>query len=280
VSLNPLVVAYEKLEVPNHDPFLGMLVHGSDNRLVRRLPDRSILTAGNPLTPLTHGVYGVDSGGSLTQLLGQLPYNVALTLEVAQGLTRPDWMDVEAVPEDRTRIHEFRVRALEIGNRAKVDERWCGTYETAMSAVGIDSTLTEAVETLTPEQVADLPAGTVLRFREDETSVLLRRDDAADNPAKTVRIGGTVPGEWASRDLVVVHPHDATDRNMGIKVVSHAEMESMPVGTSIGEANGSRQWTKNTEGTWASSGGYGSHRSNAFSLGNLRYTHLPSGGVS
>lgn len=283
-GISPTVVnrALQRLEVPEYPVQPGMYVCNRDNTLLNMLPEGTVLTIGDD--PADFGGYAVfveQSTGPVRWLGGWVddggdPF---FTYRVHQvpGV-EPGALAANGSESELDAVQEFRQKAWNLGWNVKMEQSWCSTYEDCMRRAGVDENATiNDSPTRSPEEVAALPPGTILRFRPTPTqSVLYRRDDTAGNPARTRRIGGTVSGSWAARMAVVAQPGQA----MAIPVVSHEEMDAMPVGTAIRDASGGQSWKKG-EGQHAGrvwflrndqSYGYSSRQ---FSVGTMQYVELP-----
>lgn len=286
-GISPTVTqrALRRMEVPEYDPQPGMYVCYRDSELYNSLPDGTVLTFGeDPADYLNYAVY-IRRNGSLTKCLGGWRDNGSdafFTYRVLQvpGV-EPGVLAAAGSESELEAVYEFRKMAWETGWQVKLDQSWCGTYEECMRRAGVDeSAVSVDTGTISAEEVAALPAGTVLRFRPTPThSVLYRRDDAAGNPARTRRIAGNVPGSWA-RQMAVVW---LSGQTMAIPILSHEEMDAMPVGTVIGEVGARQRWTKRepdghsrAQRVWFASNdpSYG-YTSRQFSVGSIRYVELP-----
>lgn len=278
VSLDPLDRAMDKLGIEPCSVTPGIPVDGSDYIRIRELPSGSVLMAGkDPANWTTFGVFGANGDSSLIYLLGGVdsPHGHVLhTVNIAgSDASTPDWVTEPATEEDAVLIDEFKRKAWELGVKAKRENSWCSDYEAAMERMGINEILIEQAQLtlIDAEAAAALPEGTILRYTVagSRDSVIYRRDDRSTNPAKTVRIGGTLPGAWRSTGL------QAVDTPLRIKVISHEEMDSMPHGTVMSDGS-SATWTKEN-GEWKSPGRFSTgYASNRFSITNLFYTGFPA----
>ena len=280
VNRTPVTNALRKLGVettPTVAP--GMPVTIADARLVGELPVGTVLTWGQDPTKFReYALYGKTHNGDMVKMLGGADpdYYTVLRAIIVPGVEA-----VERTPcseSEHQQIREFMARAWEVGVQAKESQGWCGEYERAMERCGINASVAhEPSRGQTAEQVAALPEGTILRVCLGATSsVLYIRDDSADNPAKTRRLGGSLAGSWAQWGMIPVNEPEQT---MSIPVLSPQEMDGMPVGTTVGE--GSSRWTRrepnpslgDNRRCWFS-GDY-SYRSNQFNITNLRYMVIP-----
>lgn len=283
VSRTPIDRAMAKMGVGEPRLSPGMVVCMSDSDLIQSLPLSTVLVVGeDPSDWAKYGVYVRTTAGYVERWIGGFDSDGHAQMRVIQmpGVEAEEWTQATGSESEREAIKQFKKEAWELGKRAKNDQGWCGEYEAAMSRVGIDETsLFIAEKGLSAEEVAALPQGTILRYLTSNTeSVLYRRDDEANNPAKTKRIGGSLGGSWSPDHNVVMWTPD-TPMNVSIACVQ--EMDGMPVGTVIGQA--SQRWERRSEAmagdsrrVWFSQGdtSYG-YRSSQFSPTGMSYVVLP-----
>lgn len=284
VSTVPLDRAMEKLSVVLHNHTPGMHVAYSDSSLMNSMPRGATLEIGRDPSDFNgYAVYGKDQNGGFIRLVGGAGIDEAATLRL---LSIPDvepaeWATAEAGLEDREAIRAFMRQAWQLGLKAKSENQWCGEYEAAMSRAGINEAVGSDTEPgLSAEEVAALPEGTYVRFAADASaSVIYKRDDRADNPAKTRRVAGSLPGAWIENGMVKLwSPDDRT--GLRFSVHSAEEMDAMPLGTVVTDR--SSRWTKrepNPEDTtraWYADGDnrYG-YRSRQFTVSSLTYVVIP-----
>jgi hypothetical protein len=235
VDRDPVIEALDGLKVPEFEPAVGMAACVYDYEFLGAMPENTLLaTTLDPAAP-NYGVYRKHASNSLTHLLGNPNgYNGYTTLYVVEmpgENTDPPWAGSESEPD---KVLEFKAAAWKMAQVVKSKTGWCGEVYQAVRRCGVDASHTRNDSSgHNPEQVAALPSGTVLRYRHGESvdTALYVRDDTAENPAKTRRIAGTLPGSWA-QSMVVVH---SPGRTMRIDVVSHQELETMPLGTTIAD---------------------------------------------
>lgn len=91
-------------------------------------------------------------------------------------------------------IDAFRTELRRAGDAAQGPESWCGVYHNVVASLRCEPTTTRAPRG-TAEEVSQSPAGTVWMTL-GERPIVVVRDDRADNPARTRRIGGG-QGHWA-----------------------------------------------------------------------------------
>ena len=253
--------------------FVGMHVAGSDERLIHDLPEGTILVTGNDPSDWSHfAVLGVEDGCLNTLLGGETNHRL---LRVHRLPNDPVISVFDRSGSELPEIREFIKTAWEVGWSTKQAHGWCETYEACMGRAGITQPLANAVEaeTLTAEQVAELPEGTLLRYIADSSkSVIYRRDDRSQNPARTVWAGGSLSGNWARLGMSVVAQAGEAVR---IPVLSYEELEEMPSGTVI--AVNEFLYRRRDDGRWAEISGSGSYvsASHNFCIEETFYVDLP-----
>lgn len=244
---------HQTLAIPEYDPMIGLSVCFTNHSLIDRLPaDTVLITEGEPGDQHFTVYKKRTSGGGLERILGAGDItgpNVVLLIESMPNSTaKAPWVDAPGSDSELAEINTFRAKAWAAAMSVKSSTGWCGELEGVVYRSGIDSRAANQTPTplLTAEQVAELPVGTFLRYT--STHVLLEnartrvgktavyvRDDAAENPAKTRRIGGILPGSWVPAENEVVH---RPGENMNFLPTSSAEIESMPLGTRVGDTSG------------------------------------------
>lgn len=287
VNRGPVTAAMRKLGVAEMDVTPGLPVVMSDHDTIERLPDGTAVAYKTP-DDAQYSVLVKQNGGLVSALGVNHPdsFDVLKVIQVPGVDGPPEWVTASSSESELDAIRQFMRQAWEVGIEAKRSNSWCGEYERAMERVGInENVLCDPNSGLTAEEVAALPEGTVLRFwgfPATENSVLYVRDDAADNPARTRRIGGTLPGSWAARGMSVVCEVSQPFR---VSVASTAEMDDMPVGTVLQETantrNGNR-WVKSSTGYsgdtsrfWKLAGDTYGYRSRQFTTSAMSYTLIP-----
>lgn len=234
------------LAIPKYGAMVGLSVCYTDIALLSRLPIGTILvTEAEPGDP-NYSVYKANGSRGRDLLLGTgvgAGPAMVLTVESVPGSeAAAPW--VNSSESELDAIHTFRAKAWSTAMHVKSSTGWCNELEQAVYRSGIDNTSGRAdSERVTAEQAAELPVGTILRYMSSRVlfenarhrsvqTALYVRDDAAENPAKTRRIGGSLPGSWTPTEMKVVHRPGS---NMSIKCCSFVEMDSLPVGTRVGD---------------------------------------------
>ena len=288
VSSSTVKNALDQLGIPEFEVGEGAYVSVGDNQLIAKLPVNTLLTTRTEPTDRSHIVFRVDGSRRLQFLMGDIHYDTYTVLKVVahpEGL-KASWIGSESEPEAAAEaLLKFKKKAWKITRDVKASTGWCGVLEDTVKRAGVTSEV-ERIEipskALTAEDVAALPVGTILRYGVlgSNSSVLYVRDDAADNPAKTRKIGGVLDGSWVKKGAVVVAQPEDT---MNIQVYSRDEMGSMPLGTVVTD-NGRNSWrrTQVTDGgrearNWRLTTQEYDHNycPNDFSIGTLTYTVIP-----
>lgn len=279
VSTHPLDTAMPLLEVEEVSPYVGMYVNQHDHRLLANLPNGTLLQVGEDKSVWeTYGLYGMHHGSTLMLLGGaDWSHTLARIVHMPDAGDPPEWVTAEATAEDADAIREFQRKAWSLGLEAKEQYDWCSEYERAMQRCGIGPWVEDTVQTVNADEAAALPEGSILRYVDVlMNSVLLRRDDRANNPAKTVRIGGALQGHWAKDRLIVLR--EGPRGNHRDLPVLLSELPHMPVGTQI--TDGYTYWERTGAPSdqparvWFASGNRYGHRSGDFGDG-LTYRRLP-----
>lgn len=249
---------HDELGIPKYEPMMGLSVCYTDGSLIAQIPVGSVLvTEGEPGD--THFTAYRKSEGSLLRILGDGaitgPAVVLIIDSIPDSDAKAPWVDNDGSESELAAIRQFRVKAWTAAMNVKSATGWCGELEQVVYRSGIDrsvGTQDTATELLTAEQVAELPAGSIVRYMsttaliENARSRTLKtalyvRDDSADNPAKTRRIGGVLPGSWVPHSMEVVYRNDATvdpaAQTLAISTTSFSEMDSMPDGTQVGDGS-------------------------------------------
>lgn len=269
VETNSIPGAMERLEVPDstQDIRPGMALWAGDRRLQDALPNGTMLMRGTSYSPT---VWEMRSG-SIVRMVGTADFLALVTIASIPGVESIDWGTPDA--DEVQRVHRFKRQAYDLGLAIKRRHSWCGEYERSMLRVGISEQAVANVPTpLSVEEVAALPSGTVLRLATTDQSLLVIRDDAMTNPARTRRLAGTVEGDWTRYGLIIVH--DVTATRLAIPCASFAEMDSMPVGTRLLYSGDPRWATKDAEGRWTHRNSY-HYRSTDLDLPQSFYSAFP-----
>ncbi len=264
-------------------PTPGMTVCQSDFRVIRTLPVGTVLRSSLNPKETNYSIARINRQHEWQQVLGTGGGNFhvwhVLTMPGVEPApyTTEEWSMEMVEP-----IFEWTRQAYAVGMRVKSNHGWCETFDSMLHRTGVDR---EAAENrprlLTAEQVAELPAGTVLRYTARAGTALLVRDNRYTNPARTRWLSGSVEGDWAPAGLERVA--GATATNLNVPVKSRAEMDSMPVGTVVQDGvgtvvvhDGSRasvRYTKQDNGTWLRPD-YGAYHSVDLTLARLRYVSI------
>lgn len=285
VNYSTVANALEKIKIaPDRTPDgEGAPVCMADQRLINRLPDHTLLVTRTDPDDEKHSVFQKTPGG-LSLLMGSTDYDHYTLLRI---MSRPDgvkveWSGSESEPQYEA-ILKFKKSAWKVTRNVKSSTGWCGVLEDVVKRAGVTADI-ESMDSvpLTAEQIAELPEGTVLKYAAagQSRSVLYVRDDSADNPAKTRRIGGSLPGSWLRSGAWVARRAEA---EVSIQVHSRDEMASMPIGTVIGD--GSYRYTKfetndgdgvrRREWRTVDAGRTYIYCANDFSIGSMRYSSIP-----
>lgn len=246
--------AMRVLEVPEVEPTPGMVIYGSDTRTMNRMPNGTVMAGGVP------GAYGHWSvlgkaGNAWSTLAGGADSNFVLyTVDTVPGVETPaEWVTQPAAVEDERLIWDFKQAAERVGARAQSETGWCGEYGASMRSAGVDSRIhrNPYIPPFTAEQVSERAQGTVYRVEVGAYDfVLMVRDDASTNPARTRRLVGTIPGAWASGMREAQGRRSVHLNVLGlpplmerwIVVGSGRELDRVPVGTMI--TDNSTVWRK------------------------------------
>jgi hypothetical protein len=286
VNFNTVQAALKKLGIESLETGEGAYVAFGDKRLVGEMPPNTLLTTRTAPSDADHIVFRVSEAHELQFLMGYERYDQYTILKV---LTHPEgekasWLSSDSEP-DAEELLKFKKKAWQITREVKGQTGWCGVLEDIVKRAGVTAEV-ESVElpskALKAEEVAALPVGTVLRYASlgSSSSVLYVRDDSADNPAKTRKIGGTMDGSWVQSGAIVVREHG---NPMRITVHSREEMGSMPTGTVVCDS-GRNRWRRmrftasgRTARDWRlpdNSYDY-NYCPNDFSIGTLYYETIP-----
>lgn len=275
VSTESHDAAMDALGVPKStDPntwCVGMAVWGTDNRLLNALPRGTLLEYGHdPERFSAYGVFSVSAAGGTTRVLGgaTFPNGLLRVKAFPPGTTIGDGRWRGRVHDDEVRrVHDTKAMCYQEGMRVKRRHRWCETFEACLELADIPrSGPGDPPQVLTAEEVSALPVNTVVRVSNLGESVLLVRDDRMTNPARTRRAGGSVPGDWAAANNVVVR---TPGQRMNIPTGTLAEMDGMPDGTIL--SGGGTAYTKRGL-TWAN-GAY-NYNSAQVRHPSYVYTHI------
>lgn len=186
-------------------------------------------------------------------------------------------------PGDEDRILRFKAKAWTVGDRARRDSSWCGSYLDAMRKAGVtaDSRHYAPVtpggarigDTVSPDVAAAMPVGTVFRHIFDDGRFALFVRDNVGNAAMTRRLVGQVNRHFLARMEVVASPGDTMD----ITVHSVEELEAMPVGTQMGEPPATHSWEKREDQRWyrVDMPDRRGTESRIFGIDTLRYLAIP-----
>jgi hypothetical protein len=160
------------------------------------LPDGATLYAGHPSKPKRLTVYRKINGGLLPVLgSGGRAIGAPLVLYEADGideLPTPTQADPKA-------LATAAVRAWRIGKQFKQQQGWCDVFEYTLTALGIDDKTVEQAgeimttvgETVSPEQCARLPLGSLLAHNFDRGGIAIyQRVEGKRNMAQTQRVWG------------------------------------------------------------------------------------------
>lgn len=253
VSASPLESGLSALQVFEPRPTVGMRVCANDSRLLRALPDGSLVLFGDLSQTEGFSVWRTRGASLNSKVLGGLA-DVDLkvgTLLSGGRLGTDGWVDEEPTAAHEESILAFQRQAWTLGHTAKVDNEWCAQFERAMAHLGISAEIEnyDHSDLVTAEQVSILPVGTYIRFALGEATVLLKRVAHATNPAGTVRVAGNVPGDWAQAHMRVVHLPTQSEP-LRIASLSLEERAEMPTGTRLSFPNESVNYTKQDDGTW------------------------------
>lgn len=277
VSASPLESGLSALQVFDPRPTVGMRVCANDSRLLRALPDGSLVLFGDLSQTEGFSVWRTRGASLNSKVLGGLAdVDIKVgTLLSGAGLGTDGWVDEEPTADHEGAILAFQRQAWTLGHTAKVDNEWCAQFERAMAHLGISAEIEnyDHSDLLTAEQVSILPVGTLIRFALGEATVLLKRVAHATNPAGTVRMAGNVPGDWAQAHMRVVHL-PAQSEPMRIASLSLEERAEMPTGTRLMFPNESTRYTKRDDGSWHDDN-YGSTLPNEHLQFAYYYTSIP-----
>lgn len=234
----------------------GMVAAFHDTDLLRQLPVGTVLVLGDPADPNHHAVFGkATSDARLRRLLGtgQVPRGSHGCYEVESipGVEPAGWFTAPPSDSEGEQIRAFQYNVWVAGQAEKTRHGWCGEYEQIMArwaglTAAVSRPTRQASDGLTPADVRTQPVGSIIRFRAPFGSVLFRRDDSSNNPCRTVRVGGSIPGSWASTGMECVFTPGG--RPMSIRAGSHEELDGMPTGTVI--TDGGHRWVKQGDSRW------------------------------
>lgn len=245
VNRAPVANALAALSVTEVEPMIGVSVNQYDHAYQKKLPDGTVLATQRGDTSHEHYTVYVWKGGTLRRVLGNArglqTYENLYIIDIPGGKTAP-WLGSDAEPGE---VLRFKQLAWKQAMATKRSTGWCGEVESAMSRCSVDAGVAQATvdPLISPEAVAARPVGTLLRYGASNgiDSVLYVRDDSADNPAKTRRVVGTLPGSWSQHMAVVWRVEEP---RMQVKVLSKEEMRAMPVGTVVAQDRSSNRWRK------------------------------------
>lgn len=280
VDRGPVQSALDRLNVPEYDVTPGMVIDPFDAALLRNVPVGATLVQGtDPVNVRNYRVGVMRADRDVITVLGVNDNGYApYVLRSAPGLACQDWVTATATQDDATGIEAFKVQAYRVGQAAKRDTRWCGEYEAAMQRAGIDDSYggdraSQTVEMIGGMETLGLPEGSLVRWSNSTDSVILRRTGGGGNAARTVRVGGTVPGAWTDQQVAVLTRGRA--QSVDVSVASMEEATGMPMGTVI-EVPGGTQYRKIGRDCWAQIGnGYAYPAAQLIAICTGKYIHIP-----
>lgn len=103
---------------------------------LRRLPDGTILTKGDPIETASYGVW-VRRDQRTLRVLGTHVAEGRLTIDTMGDIPRPAWLDAEPAEDEERRIEDWKRLAWAVGWKAKQARRWCETFESVMAEFGM-----------------------------------------------------------------------------------------------------------------------------------------------
>jgi len=279
--------AFDSLGISERFPLgVGMVVCHYDGDLMQMLPNGVLIESGrNPANYGNYGVYTKRNGRWVRKLGGGPMEGRSLSANIrVLGLPgtppQPDWLREEWTPDTPRLIHEFKQKAWIVGADHKARHRWCSEYESSMSRADVSEVrdFDPALLITTAEAISALEEGTIVRLTSRRESVIYLRDNRSVNPARTVRLGGSLPGSWTRGPVEVVR---RPGQRLNVKVLSHTEMEGMPVGTMLQDRGNATRWTRDyhTDNSGRVYWFEGTRRAYAYSssdfgIGNLYYTKI------
>lgn len=144
VDSGPVESALEALGVGHPELMVGIVVDVLDNDLMERLPQGTVLKAGDPQHFASFGVY-VKQGSLWTHVLGgaQRFDGLLTVVSIPDVIRLAPWTTTNGTDADQAAIEEFKTRAADLGTKAKRSNSWCGAYEGAMRRAGIDQPITD-----------------------------------------------------------------------------------------------------------------------------------------
>lgn len=246
VPVPPVLHALGKLGIRQPEPTVGSVVGRRDNETLGRLPRGSILRS---IGGGHRHYYGIDEYREIERLVspGRSSRDAQILQVVSLGddstLARGLGTSLDGVALRRL-IEEVR----QIGAAAKAAERWCPAYDQTVAFLGVLEDY-QMPGLLTTAEVAALPEGTILRSPFPMIRpCIYRRDDSADNPARTVRVVGRANGHW-EQTMQVAAASGANPEVLGMWELANAQP-----GARIDDSG--TIWTRGENGQWVYMEGY------------------------
>jgi hypothetical protein len=229
---------------------VGMKVTSVESRTA--LPDGSVVLYGDPAQgDASYGMW-VKRGGRFEHLLGgvrNLPRERPVIVHNVGGEeVQQDWLAETGDEEADRAIRAFKAVAWRVGAKVRAHHQWCSTFDSIMNQAGVSSSdLQNSVQVngvyvgdqVDPLHCADLPLGTILRWRHSDhptTRVIwFERVDGATNAAGTRRIFGyrddaVRQGGYADRMQVMYLPNaEFPEPNLDVDLST--ALPHLPVGT-------------------------------------------------